>query len=204
MYKIGLTGSIGSGKSTVSKIVVKRGIQLIDADEISRNITSGKSPLISELQSAFGPGILNEDGTLNRTKTAEMAFATPSGLQKLTSVVTEKVKEIIQGECDSLEKEGEKLLFMDIPLLFENNMSDSFDEVWSVVADTEIRYKRANERDGISREDFDARDRSQVPQKTKMEQSDVVFLNDGTMDELANKVKREINRVIFFSGWLNR
>ena len=204
MYKIGLTGSIGSGKSTVSKLIEKRNIPLIDADDISRKMTADNSPIIDELKEAFGNEILRGDGTLDRRKVAAIAFSSEEGIKKLTTIVTNKVKSEMALISLDMEQSGEKLVVMDIPLLFENEMEDSFDEVWSVVADDELRFERAHARDGISREDFESRDKSQISQNIKVNKSDVVFQNSGTIEELEKAVSREINRIIFFSGWLNK
>lgn len=199
MFKIGLTGSIGSGKSTVSKIIREEGIFVIDTDEISRSLTRGKSPILDELTDAFGDGILSEDRTLDRRKLAEIAFS-ESGIKEgkkklLESIVTEKVKKIMWEEAERLEEQGEKILVFDIPLLFESRLENSFDEVWSVVADEDLRYRRAHERDGISREDFDARNRAQVSEDEKRMFSDVVIENDGPLMKLKETTLAEIERV---------
>ncbi len=201
MYTVGLTGSIGSGKSTVSKIVKGRGIYVIDTDEISRTLTADDSPILSELSEAFGPEILRDDGSLDRKTLARIAFSNLEKKTLLESIVTEKVKEIMWEQSEEYKANGERLIFFDIPLLFENNLLGRFDEVWSVIADTETRFMRAHERDGISREDFDARDKVQFHQEEKRKHSDVVFDNDGTKEELIIRVNIELDRVSELSGF---
>ena len=199
IYRIGLTGSIGSGKSTVSKIIKNSGITVLDADEISRGLTSDNSPILSELEEAFGRAIINEDGSLNRRELAAIAFSHEEKKKILTEIVTKKVEAIMWDMVSDLE-DKEKLVVMDIPLLFECDLGKRFDEVWSVVADKEIRFARAHERDGISREDFDARDRAQVPESYKMAYSDIIIHNDKDLKTLENKVVLEIKRIRKITG----
>ncbi len=204
MYKIGLTGSIGSGKSTVSKILVSQGIKVVDTDEISRNLTSDNSPILFDLKEAFGEDILivtkdeitgETSLSLDRRRLAEIAFSSEDNKKLLTQIVTNRVKIEMWAMVNQLESEGETLVCCDIPLLFESNVQNQFDEIWSVVADDEIRFERANKRDGITKEDFTARDRSQISQEHKIKNSDVVFYNDSTLDELVKNVLNEVKRV---------
>lgn len=198
-YTIGLTGSIGSGKSTVSKIIKEQGIEIIDADEISRGLTSKGSPIVSELVEAFGEGILDIEGQLDRRKLAEVAFSHEDNREKLSEIVTLKVVAIIEDiREDIINCEGRIVVF-DIPLLFEYGLNNKFDEIWTVVADTETRFLRAHLRDGISKEDFDKRDASQVSQLEKIAISDIVIYNDKELSDLIDKVKAEVNRVKLLS-----
>ena len=192
MYLIGLTGSIGSGKSSVAKILKSEGFKILDADEISRELTSPKSPIIGELVDAFGDSIINEEGDLDRRLLASIAFKTPEKKELLSEIVTMKVKTIMEEEISNSK---ESCLILDVPLLFEYEMNSSLDEVWSVVADDDIRFQRAHKRDGITKEDFDARNGMQLSQMEKILLSDVVIWNNGTREELREKVYSEIERV---------
>ena len=192
MYLIGLTGSIGSGKSSVSKILKSEGFTILDADEISRNLTSSKSEILDELVEAFGTSILDENGYLNRRALAAIAFSDEEKKKLLSEIVTLKVKAIMEEE---IKESKEPYIIMDVPLLFEYNMNENLDEVWTVVADTDIRYERARKRDGITKEDFEARDEAQISQAEKILMSDVVFWNNGTREELREKVYKEIDRI---------
>ena len=192
MYLIGLTGSIGSGKSSVSRILKSEGFVILDADEISRGLTSPKSRIIGELVDAFGDSILNEAGDLDRRLLASIAFKSEENKELLSEIVTLKVKSIMEEE---IAKSNEACLVLDVPLLFEYEMNTSLDEVWTVVADDEIRFQRAHARDGITKEDFDARNGIQISQTEKILLSDVVIWNNGTREELREKVYAEIERI---------
>ena len=115
MYLIGLTGSIGSGKSSVSRILKSEGFEILDADEISRELTSPKSKIIGELVAAFGDSILNKDGDLDRRALAAIAFKSEENKELLSEIVTLKVKSIMEEE---IAKSNEPCLVLDVPLLF--------------------------------------------------------------------------------------
>lgn len=210
LYRIGLTGSIGSGKSTVSRYLRNRGYKVFDADKIARSLTEKDSPVLEELFQAFGGVILNEAGELDRRYLAEVAFSSDENKELLSKIVTNKVKEILDKEIDIIEETDiskldyitEKVVFFDIPLLFEYEMEKRFDEVWNVDCDREIRYRRAKERDGISREDFLQRDKAQVSPEDKLALADVTFHNDKSIDDLENKIDMELMRIEVLIGHL--
>ena len=199
IYKIGITGSIGSGKSTVTRLISESGIRVIDADKISRNITSSDEIVLHELAKAFGEDIINSDGSLERRKLASIAFSNEKNKAQLTTIVTDRVKDIMWEMVAELET-VEKLVVMDIPLLFESGLIECFDEVWVVVADKDIRYQRAHKRDGISKEDFDARDNAQTSEVDKIAFADLIIHNDKDHQALETKVKIEIRRIKQISG----
>ena len=195
MYVIGLTGSIGSGKSTVSKEIRSRGICVLDADAISRELTSTASSIVSELVNTFGEGIIDSKGELNRRLLAKIAFSSDENKEKLSSLVTLKVKEIMDEEIKELERKGEGIVFLDVPLLFEYSMDESCDEVWSVVVDDDIRYERVRLRDGLSRHEFELRDKAQTSQEYKRTHSDVIIDNSGTRENLLNQIETELSKL---------
>lgn len=195
MYKIGLTGSIGSGKSTVSSFIKNRGIPVLDADKIARSLTEPDSPILSQLVEAFGEEILFENGELDRKKLAEIAFATEEKRKLLSEIVTLKVKAIMEDEGRLLEEEGARLAFFDVPLLFEYGMDEGYDEVWAVVAPLEIRYNRVMDREKISEKDFYARDAAQISQEEKIARSQVVINNNSDLESLYGKIAKELDRI---------
>ena len=208
LYTIGLTGSIGSGKSTVSRHIRNCGFKVFDADEIARGLTSKGSLVMDELCNAFGSEILDEEGELDRRHLAKVAFSSDEKKELLGKIVTEKAKEILDKELEAAEKINlkdvetfeEKIVFFDIPLLFEYEMQKKFDEIWNVDCDRETRYERARERDGISREDFFKRDEAQVSPDDKLSMSNITFHNDGTLAYLIKKVDMELARLQVLMG----
>ena len=190
MRVIGLTGSIGSGKSFVSEIIVDHGFTLIDSDIIAHEITEKGSPVLAELQDRFDKDILTEEGELNRKYLAELTFSDPSQKEALIDIVTSKVISVIDDKLALLREEGfEEAVFVDAPVLYESGASYLVDEVWLVVADDEIRAKRVMERDNCTYEEFLLRDKNQLPQEEKILMADVIIDNNGTEYQLYNQLE---------------
>ena len=143
MDVIGITGGIGSGKSTVSDYLRSLGYEIIDADGISRQLTGAGSPILKELGAAFGGGIFTQEGDLDRKKLAEIVFCDPAKNRLLQSIVTVKVKEIAGDRIRAFRETGEEsVLFLDVPLLYETGSEAMCDRVWYVTAEMEIRIRR--------------------------------------------------------------
>lgn len=196
MRVIGLTGSIGSGKSTVSERIIDRGFVLIDADTIARNITEGDSPVLLELTEHFGPDILNADGSLNREKLGEMVFSDPQKKEALMGIVTSKVINIIDDRLFLLrEEDSSDIVFLDAPVLYESGALYLVDEVWVVVAKDEIRAKRVMTRDGCSYEEFLRRNENQLSQEEKVMMADRVIDNSGGLADLYRQVDYLLNEL---------
>lgn len=188
MLNIAITGGIGSGKSRVTKILRTLGYLVIDADEISKSITSPGGKAIPFIREAFGEEYLNPDGSMDREKMRELVFKDPGKKALLESGTTEVVikdMEVIKSQAQS---SGEDAVFYDIPLLYENDLSGDYDAVWVVTADPDIRAERVMERDGISREDFDRIMDLQFEDDSRVEKADHVIYNNGTLSELKRSV----------------
>lgn len=185
MLVIGLTGSIGSGKSTVSKYISDRGYTVIDADMISRNITEKGSDLIPKLVETFGEDIVSDDGSLDRKALGQIVFSDTVEKEKLEKIVTAKVVDIIGNRIDLLKEEGhEDPVFIDAPLLFETETDFLTDENWVVIATDRVRAKRVMNRDGFTNEEFKARDISQMSQEMKVLLGDKIIDNSGDKESL--------------------
>ena len=184
---IGITGGIGSGKSTLSALLRKKGFRVFDCDAYTRRMTRKGSPLLKELAAQFGESVITKDGRLNRKRLARAAFADPVSTEKLNSMMH---GEVLQGMRDFREKEGNRtnapsLVFAEIPLLYEAGWERYVDLVWLVTADEEIRRSRVKDRDpSISDEDVAARMARQLPEDYKKERAERIFVNDGTVEEL--------------------
>ena len=190
MKVIGLTGGIGSGKSTVSEFLSEKGFKIIDADEMARKMTEKGSQCLNSLVSAFGNNILYDDGSLNRKKLGSVVFADPVKKKKLeeltTQVVTENVKNII---ADYRRENTEKIVFLDAPLLFETGADRFTDFVWLVSADEEVRINRVVKRDGTSPAEVKKRINNQMSEKEKILRSSDIIDNSGGKEELYRKVE---------------
>jgi dephospho-CoA kinase len=189
MIIVGLTGSVGSGKSTVSNSFKDLGAYIIDWDELARKVTHPHSKAWKEIVEHFGEKILNEDLTINRQKLADIIFSDKKEVTKLNQIVHPEVlkeDERITNEIKSLDPDA--LIIKDIPLLFEVARHISMDKVVVVSASEQTQLRRLEEK-GMSREDTRKRIRSQLPLEKKIKSADFVINNDGTLEETKRQVE---------------
>ncbi len=209
MKKIGLTGGIGSGKSTVSAYLREKGIKIIDADELSRQMTAKDGPALPAIREAFGSEFFSSQGELDRKALGAVVFADASKRQKLEKIVTkaviERAKELLaeaesgcraaqvdcgygdeesRGEGANGDQNYSNLIVLDAPLLFECGLQDYMDENWLVAADEDLVVARVMQRDGLSEELARDRINSQMPLEEKKKIADKVIANDAGLDEL--------------------
>jgi dephospho-CoA kinase len=147
MIKIAVTGGIASGKSFLGEILRGYGYKVIDTDIISRELTEKGGKGLKNIVNIFGGGILNGDGGLDRKKLAQIVFNDKKTLEKLNSALHPLIIEELNTRINLIK--DQKYVFVLVPLLFELNLQESFDKVWLVLADKEIRIKRAAERDNV-------------------------------------------------------
>ena len=196
MKVIGLTGGSGSGKTTAAGFIREMGIKVVDADSIARDITVKGSPAIGRLVDAFGSGILLSDGNLDRKSMADRIFSDPKSRAILESIVTEGVIEKIKSVIEEERAAGIPVLVIDAPTLFETGADALCDKVWLVTASEAVRLKRLSKRDGISEKSLKARINGQLSEEEKASRSDVVIENDGTAEELKEKVRKVVRSEI--------
>ena len=195
MKIIGLTGGIGSGKSTVSAYLAAKGYKIIDADKIAHDITLKGSPVLLELAEAFGKDILEPDGSLNRRKLAAAAFADNDGRQMLNAITHRVIFEEIDGRIRELRNSGqEKIIFLDAPLLFESGLDSRTEENWVVHADTKTRVERVKGRDGLSESEILDRISAQMDEKEKLDRATYVLDNSGNREDLFAQIERLLEK----------
>ena len=188
---IGLTGSIATGKSQVSNYLKNKGIKVIDADLIARDVANYKS-VKNKIKKEFGDD-LYKDEKLDRKKLAEIIFARKIHREKLNSIMHPEIYKKIKKESDS----ADGLVFIDIPLLFENEDLNKkyglvFDEIWLVYVDRERQIERLMKRDDISKEYAEEKINSQIPVEEKRKKSDVIIDNSGTLEETFAQVEENL------------
>lgn len=189
MKIIGITGGIGSGKSTVSRILRDLGAAVIDADALAKNVTSGGSEALKELAEYFGDEIIDETGELDRKKLASIAFSDPVKLHALNSITHKYITERIAGAVETLRNAGKRdFIVIDAPIPVEKGFLDLADEVWVVTADRETRIKRVMERSELTYEEVISRINSQMRDDEYLRIADEVLNNDGTVEELEQVV----------------
>jgi dephospho-CoA kinase len=185
---IGLTGGIGSGKSTVTEFLIDKGYDVIDADVIAREIVAPGTPTLQRLVSVFSDEILNEDKSLNRKKLGSIVFGDSMLCQQLNDIMHGEIFRIIEERVEEMRVLGyNKTVFLDLPLLFETATAELYelmDQIWVVDTDDEIRIRRIMARDGTSRDSVLQIMSNQMSSEEKRKKADVVILNSGSKEDL--------------------
>ncbi len=187
MLRIGLTGGIGSGKSTVSELLAARGAVIVDADRIAREVVEPGTPGLSAVVDAFGGQVLAADGSLDRPALAAVVFSDPAARARLDAIVHPLVRRRSAELVAAAPSDA--VVVNDVPLLVETGQAASFDVVLVVEAEPEIRVARLVGR-GLTEDDARARIASQASDEQRRVVADVVLDNSGTPEELAEQVDR--------------
>ena len=177
MKIIGLTGGIGTGKSTVSAYLAQKGCKIIDADLISHQMTEAGSPCLTEIRDAFGEDVFLRDGNLDRKKVGRLVFADATKKKTLEQIITRRVIEKTLQILQDCRAQQEDLVVLDAPLLFECGMQRYTDETWLVVCRTETRLRRIAARDGLAEEDIQKRIANQMSTEQKEKLADYIIDN---------------------------
>ncbi|MEM5015922.1 dephospho-CoA kinase [Metabacillus indicus] len=180
---IGLTGGIASGKSTVSNMFKEANIPVIDADIIARQVVEQGAPAYRLIAEAFGSGILQEDGSIDREKLGSIIFQNANEREKLNSIVHPAVRKEMLRQKEEAEASGEAAVVLDIPLLFESKLTHLADVTLVVYVNPDVQLSRLMKRNGLSEEDAKWRIASQLPLNEKKDQADEVIDNNGTIEE---------------------
>lgn len=212
MRIIGLTGGIGSGKSTVTEYLISRGYKVLDADKISREIVEPGSVTLEKLTEAFGRDILLPDGSLDRKTLARLAFSSPEKKAVLNRITHDKILEIIlarikeyQELLDSAANSGlgglggslsrKKVIFVDVPLLYESGLDRYMNEVWVVDAREDVRVERVMKRDQTTMEQVKRRIENQMDDEERLARADEILDNSGSREELYRQIERLLRRL---------
>lgn len=182
MILIGLTGGIGSGKSTVSELLRARGAVVVDGDAIARDLQVKGAPALGEISSEFGD-VIRDDGSLDRQKLASIVFTDPSRLAVLNRIMLPKIHAEIERRITEL-RVSESVVVLDLPLLAENPRGD-LDGVLVVDAPTEIAIRRLVEGRGMTEDDARARISRQASREERLKIADLVIDNSGTPEQLS-------------------
>lgn len=188
VLRIGLTGGIGSGKSTVAAAFAERGAVVIDADAVVREVQAPGGPVFAAMVERFGPGIVRPDGTLDRQAVADLVFTDDAALADLNAIVHPAVGAEILRRVEA-EEDTDHVVVLDVPLLVEN---DAIEVAAIVVVDTdpEVAVARLMAHRGFTEHDARARIARQATREQRLAKADLVIPNDGTPDELAPHIDR--------------
>jgi dephospho-CoA kinase len=187
MRVLGLTGGIGSGKSTVASMFSELGAEVIDADELARAVVEPGQPALAEIIQAFGADMLRPDGSLDRGRLAAIVFADPAARTRLNAITHPRIRERMQAEID--RRQGRRgLLILDIPLLYENARMDAAEKVIVVWVDPQTQLQRLTEREGMTADTAKRRIAAQLPLDEKKALGDHVIDNTGSMAQTRSQV----------------
>ncbi len=192
---IGLTGQSGAGKTTVCRVFEENGFAIINADKIARQIMEKDMPCLAELVECFGAEILNEDGTLNRQKLADIVFGDKEKLKQLNAISYPYITSEILNKIKKLSEEKCKFVLLDAPTLFESRADDFCNLIISVTATEKNRTARIAERDGINSEQIKKRFSSQHTERFFINHSDYIIKNNKSIDELIEKAKEVAEKI---------
>lgn len=196
MILIGITGIMGSGKTTIANIFKKFNIPVIDADEISRKVTKKNGSAYNDIIINFGLEILTSDGEINRKKLAKIVFNDANKRKLLENIIhplVEKERNKIINEIK--QKNPNAIIALDIPLLYEAGLEKTVDYVICAYADVDTAYERVKTRDNISKDDFIQRLKNQLPIEEKAKRSDFVIDTRKNLEQIELELKDILRKI---------
>ena len=190
MLTIGLTGGIGSGKSTVAKMLAELGAPSFDADKVGHEIYLPGAPAYHDVIAAFGNGIVAADGTIDRKKLGPIVFADPSQLKRLEAIVHPRMFERMGQMVAEMRAKGVKApIVIEAAILIEAHWEPLFDEIWLVVAPRDKVVQRVEAERGLKPEQTEARIKAQLSDDERRKHATIVIDNGGSIEELRMKVE---------------
>jgi len=189
MKVIGLTGGIGSGKSTVSRFLAEVGAVIIDADKVGHELLKLDAEVRREVVAAFGRQILTPDGDINRKKLGGIVFSNPKSLSKLNQIMHPLMYDMVKAQLEEYQRQGVAVMVLEAPLLIEADWTSLVDEVWVTVASQPTVLRRFKDKFGLSEPEALARIHSQLPTEERVKYANVIIDTDCSLDELKARVK---------------
>ena len=187
--RVGLTGGIASGKSTVAEMLRQLGAVVIDTDQIAREVVQPGSPALQSLRERYGESILDDDGSLRREQLGEIVFASPAEKEWLEQLLHPLIKARADELAQQASEQGTAVVVFDVPLLLESGWDKNVDQVWVVYVPPAVQRQRLALRDGFSESAVSARLAAQWPIDKKAQQADLVIDNAGTLDQTRRQVE---------------
>ena len=186
VFRVGLTGGIGSGKTAVTDYLCAQGIAVLDADTFSHQITARGQPAVQEIAAAFGPSVLTESGELDRRALRALVFDDPRKKEILERIVHPKVRAAMSAAAERTT--GPYVVFS-IPLLIETGQAGNFDYLVVIEAPRAARAERVRSRSGLDLEAFEKIDAAQASDEARRAAADEIIVNDGSLESLQSKLK---------------
>lgn len=193
MKTIGLTGGIGAGKSSVIELLQTMDVKVLNCDEINAQLMQPEAIGYQRILQSFDDPILDEKGHIDSQKMSTLIFSNPEKKQQLEAILHPLIKEEVFETIK--QHQGEQLIVVEVPLLFEVAWEHYFDEIWVVGCDEEIRLRRLQTYRQISRQEALLRIAHQMPQDEKLKRADVVLMNNGDKACLQVQIEHEVCRI---------
>ncbi|MFZ5645393.1 MAG: dephospho-CoA kinase [Bacillota bacterium] len=195
---IGITGNIGSGKSTVSRQLAQLGAEVIDTDRLAREAVAPGTPGLEKIAVEFGHGVIDEKGELDRAKMASIVFNDPEARTRLEEIVHPEIFKRVSDKISEYRQGHGKApaLVLEVPLLIESGWHQMMDETWVVTVSRDAQIKRVMSRSGLSEEEVIKRINAQMPQEEKCRYADRVINNDGPVSSTLSQVNTIWNELI--------
>ena len=198
MFVLGITGGIGSGKSTVSSLLAERGLPVLDADEISRSVTGPMGRAMPEIAETFGKKVVSANGALNRKAMSDIAFSDKKKLDQLSSIIHKHVFEQIDETLKKEKEKGTKCVVLDVPIPV-NKFRELCNQIWVVTCDKDVRLARLQKR-GMEKEEAERRIAVQMTDDEYCELGDHAIDNSWALDDLKDKVEVLIREQLYERG----
>lgn len=189
MIIIGLTGNIGTGKSTVSRMLSELGAAVIDADEVGHELLRPHTEVWREVVQAFGREILDPAERIDRGKLGRLVFGDPEALKKLDQIMHPQIRCVVEKRLEELRQEGTEVAVLEVPLLLEAGWESMTSQVWVTFAPEDVVIRRLRERSGLSEEQVRARLRAQLPMEEMKKHADVLINTDCDLAQVQAQVK---------------
>lgn len=191
---IGLTGGIATGKSTVAKLLQQAGWEIIDADQVAREVVQPGTTGLAKLQQVFGSQIMTPAGTLNRAKLGQMVFQNPHHRHQLNAILHPLIEQAVDQQLAAFVAKQVPVVILDVPLLYESGWDQKCDQVWVVATDATIQLQRLMARNHLSVSAAQARMAAQMPLVKKCQLADVVIDNQGSLEALQDQVAQLVRQ----------
>ncbi|ERS38597.1 MULTISPECIES: dephospho-CoA kinase [unclassified Corynebacterium] len=195
MKIIGLTGGIGSGKSTVARSLQEHGFPIVDADLIAREIVEPGQPALAELTKEFGADILNTDGSLDRGLLASRAFENKETTQRLNNITHPRINQRTQELFDEARENGAEAVIYDMPLLIDKGLHKDMDATIVVHAAEHVRLERLTTKRGLDVDDVRRRINAQIDDETRKQHADILLDNNGTEEDLTQQIAQAVDKI---------
>ena len=195
MFKLGLTGGIATGKTTISNYLKSINIPVLDADEYARKVVEPGTPGLDEITNTFGEQILQPDGSLNRKLLGQIVFNDSSARQTLNDITHPRIQQMMADELHRLAEQQIPLVILDIPLLLENKNVAGADAVMVVTIPESLQLTRLMQRNNLTEKEAQSRISAQMPLVEKEKLADFVIDNSGTISSTQKQVEKVIQKI---------